>query len=113
VREPITSASLRHRLTLQQRSTTRDSLKQQDPAAWSTFLVVWADIAPTPGISQVTGEAQASSVTHTITIRYRPGVAARMRILYGSRVFEIDSVIDVEERHFWLRLNCIEGLSQG
>jgi SPP1 family predicted phage head-tail adaptor len=109
----ITSANLRHRVRLQQRASARDALGQEDPAAWTDAIVAWADIQPAAGRSQLAGEAQASPVTHTVTIRYRPGVTARMRVLYGTRIFEIDSVIDVEERHFWLELLCTEGMARG
>lgn len=109
--KPSTSA-LRHRVTLQSRSTISDG-SGQELQTWTDVLTAWAAIEPALGATQVVGEADFASITHDVLIRFRPNVTARMRLKYGSRVFEVVSVIDIEERHFWLQLQCSEGLTQG
>ncbi len=44
-------------------------------------------------------------------IRHREGVTQAMRVKYGSRQFEIPSVIDANERHAWLQLESHERFS--
>jgi SPP1 family predicted phage head-tail adaptor len=85
----------------------------QEVLTWTTAVTAWAMIQPALGSEQVVGAADVASVTHSVFIRYRPNIVARMRLLYGARIFEIVSVIDVDERHFWLQLQCSEGLTQG
>lgn len=103
---------LRHQVTLQSRSTVNDGFGQEVDT-WTDVATPFADIEPALGTSQESAEAQTSSITHLLTIRFRPSVTARMRVVYGARIFEIVSVIDVEERHFWLQLQCSEGLTAG
>lgn len=105
--------ALRHPIQLQARSTTQDAFGQE-LVSWTTTATCWAQIEPALGGESVAGGAVVSTVTHQITVRYRPsGIAPRMRVLYGSRIFEIASVIDVDERHEWMQLACVEGQSQG
>lgn len=106
------SNQLRHRITLQSRSGANDGFGQET-LTWTDVLSCFASIDPAPRPQQVAGEAEVSSRTHVVMIRYRPNITARMRAIYGSRIFEITSVIDLEERHFWLQLDCTEGLTAG
>lgn len=105
-------SKLRHQVALQSRSTVNDGFGQ-DMNAWTTVGTPFAEIEPAFGTSQQSGEAQTSSITHVLTIRFRPNITARMRVVYGARIFEILSVIDLEERHFWLQLLCEEGRTAG
>jgi len=106
------SNQLRHRITLQSRSGVDDGYGQET-LTWTDVLSCFASIEPAPRQQQVSGEAMFASRTHVVTIRYRPSVTERMRIVYGTRLFEIVSVIDLDERHFWLQLDCVEGLTAG
>ncbi len=109
-----TSANeLRHLVRIQNRSTTDDGFGQE-VQDWTDVCTPFAKIDPAFGVSSDDAEAQTSAITHTLTIRWRPtAITARMRVLFGARIFEIVSVIDIEERHFWLQLLCSEGLTAG
>jgi len=108
----MTTPLLRHRVTLQSRDNFKDGFGQQS-APWRDFLTVWADIQPASGNEQAAGEALNAVVTHTVRIRYRPGVTAAMRALYRGTVYDIKSVIDDDMRHKWLVMLCTEGLNEG
>ena len=43
-----------------------------------------------------------------IIIRYLSGIVPKMRVKYGSRIFDILSVINVSERNRELQLMCRE-----
>jgi SPP1 family predicted phage head-tail adaptor len=45
---------------------------------------------------------------HKVTMRYRAGVTTAKRLLYGSRVFDIKEVINVDEANSILVLKCME-----
>jgi len=47
-------------------------------------------------------------LTHMIEMRYLAGVQPKMRVLYGSRVMDIESAIDVGERHREMQLMVTE-----
>jgi SPP1 family predicted phage head-tail adaptor len=46
--------------------------------------------------------------THRITIRYYPGITEQNRIQVDTRVFNIEAVIDPDDRQFELQLFCWE-----
>ena len=108
-----TSYRLRHLVSLQTRSTAQDSSGGQVNtwADWATG--VYAEILPITGRELFAAQAVQQSVSHTVILRYRPGVNAAMRLVFGSRLFNINSVIDPEERRRWLSLTCDELLNQG
>lgn len=66
--------------------------------SWATFHEDYAKIRPF-GMSE---RAQAATIdskaTHGISMRYHAGVTAKMRILFGTRIFEIEGVVNIEER---------------
>lgn len=52
--------------------------------------------------------AAGEATTHQLLIAYVAGVDATMRVLYGTRIFDIGHVIDYGEQHLLLELECIE-----
>lgn len=103
---------LRRQVQIQQRNSTQDSFGQR-VQTWATVATTWADIQPLSGRELETAQAVRSEVTHTVVIRYRPGVTAAMRVVYQGRYFNVLSVIDVDTRHKVMQLLCSEGLNDG
>lgn len=112
------ASDLRHRITFQRRSTETD--------AYGADLVAWVDVATNipAGISPLNGrelmaaKAVQSEVTHQIDIRYQtflanPKDSAAMRIVYRDRHFNIQSVLNVDERRREMRIMAAEGLNDG
>lgn len=102
-----TAAVLRNRVTIQQPSASRGKLGGVKEG-WADVGTVWAAVAPISGREFFAAQQVNSEVTHRVTIRYLPGVDAKMRVIYGKRVLEIQSVIDPQERHVELQLMCVE-----
>lgn len=98
---------LRHRITLQELVKTDDGYGGI-VETWQDVATVWAAIEPLKGTERYQAQQVQSELTHKVTIRYRAGIKPQMRILYGNRVFDIEAVIDVDERHRWLELLCSE-----
>lgn len=107
----IDAGKLRHRVLLQSCTGTVDDYGDplySDDDQWTTEAAVWAAIDPVSGKEFYAAEQAQSSVSHKIRLRYRQGVSTAWRVLYGSRVFRILSVIDWEERHESLLLMAQE-----
>jgi len=66
---------------------------------WSEFTTVWAAVYPIKGRELIAAQAAQSQLTTTFEIRYWKGVVADMRILYDGNYYEIESVIDPQEKH--------------
>lgn len=62
----------------------------------STF---YASIEPLIGREYMAAKQMQADVTHKIRMRYIPGLTTTMRIVFGTRVFEIESILNVQERN--------------
>ncbi len=113
----IKIGDFKKRITIQQRSTSVDPLGQPS-LAWVNVATVWADINPLSGRELIAAKAVNSELTHSVLIRYQvlfadPIAVSKMRVLYGTRIFNIQASIDQDERHRIIELSCAEGLVYG
>lgn len=112
------AGDLRRRVRVQTRATSQDSFGQQ-VTTWSDLLSsVPADIQPMTGRELIAAQATNTEITHQIELRYHtalsnPVAVAAMRVLYGSRVFEIRASMNVDERNRQITLLASEGANQG
>ena len=100
----VKSGKMNKRVTLQRRSEGRTAVGQPVDT-WSALDTVWADIQPVSGTEHLLASGEASDVTHKVRVRARADfrLAPRDRILYGTRTFDIHSVLDEAERgDLWL-----------
>lgn len=76
---------------------------------WSTYTRVWCDIRPQRGVEFERADAIAHKRPIKVTMRW-PGqtVYPKDRVLWGSRVFNVESVADVGERNAMLELMVLE-----
>ena len=51
---------------------------------------------------------EANALQYKITIRYRPDLTEKDVLLYGSRQFEINSIININEDNVALEIYCTE-----
>lgn len=107
------------RITIQRRSSTKDSYGQEIDS-WTTIAQVWAQVKPMGGRERMRTAAMVveSILTHTVTVRYSdslmpPLEADAWRILYGSRILNISSSRDVEEDKRFIEFDCTEGSING
>jgi len=63
---------------------------------------LWARIEPVAAVEEEVGHVDRQVVTHRIWIRHRQGVKPGMRFRKGSRIFEIRTVHDPDERGGYL-----------
>lgn len=77
-------------------------------SGWQDVMAVWASIEPIRGREYIQLQNTQAELTTRIRMRYRPGITPAMRVLYQDRVFDIQSVIDINERRRYLELMCIE-----
>ena len=61
---------------------------------WSTFATRWIALQPLSGNEQLSAMANEGSVTHRVRMRYTDGLKPKMRIVAGSRTFEIMSALE-------------------
>lgn len=112
VKDPlaIPSGAMRSQVEIQQQAPTPDSAGQPQ-AAWTTMWTTPAAIS-TLSMREVYQTAQfAAQVTHRITVRW-PGnsiaIVGGQRVAFGSRIFQVQTVENVQERNRVLHLLCLE-----
>jgi len=99
----------RHRVTLQLRGVDQNSYGES-VTTWNDQDTVWAAIIPASAKEYVASNELQAVVTHRVNIRYRKGLTPEMRIKYGARYFNINSILNRDERNIELDLMCTEDI---
>lgn len=96
------------------RIVIEQAVETQDEAggvvqAWSTYKTVWARFVTQTGREFFAAKQVNTALDQLISIRYVSGLNAKMRVKYGSRIFNIIAPpIDVNEAHEEIKLMCEE-----
>jgi SPP1 family predicted phage head-tail adaptor len=101
---------LNKRITLQAPMTGQDDYGAP-LTGWTDVVSVWASIEDISGREFVAANATQNGVQTKITIRYRDGVVAAMRVLHGAVVYNIEAVLGQDRRE--LLLMCSRGVNDG
>lgn len=103
----VQTGRLRHRVTIQRLTRTEpgDGTVTVD---WTPLETVWASIEPLRGRELIEAQAFGARTTHRVRMREYDGLTSKDRLLFGSRSFEIDSVMDYQERGAEFELMCTE-----
>ena len=104
------ASRLRQRVTIEQPSESADGAGGTT-RSWTTLATVWAELLPLRGAENLLAFQQQAELTHRVTLRYRDDVTTAMRLSYDSRVFNIRSTRNVEERDQLLELLVEEGVA--
>ena len=80
---------LTQRVRIEQPVVTRNTLGEE-VLSWTTLADVWAEVRPLSTRELVTLRAEYAEVTTMITIRYRAGITAKMRVLHAGAVYRIE-----------------------
>lgn len=103
----LKAGELRHRITIQTLSATKDECGH--PVGWDDVATVWAKVEDLSGREYfIAKQATATQVSTRITIRYRTDIKPEMRIVDGSRIFDIEAILDPDGRRRELQLMCQE-----
>lgn len=103
--------AIRHRVTLKNSSPVPDGDGGfTEVLTTLTPATVWASIAPATArdLERVVAGTVESAATHLVRVRYHPGITTKTRLLYGSRMLNVTSVQNTDERKIELVLVCEE-----
>lgn len=103
---------LRHRVVVQRATDAIDQYGDQTKI-WANLATVWAAVEPLNGRELFAAQQTQGQTSTRITIRPIVGqsISPKDRVKFGSRYFDIQSVINVEERNIELQLLCVERFS--
>lgn len=104
------AGELRHRITIQEKSVTRDDFGGE-VITWVTHCEAWAAIEPLQGREFIEARLAQAEVTDRIRMRYQAGIRPEMRVLFGTRVYEIQTVLTTREIHHEIQMMCKEQIN--
>lgn len=84
--------SLRHKVSIQQPSMSRDAAGQRVDG-WAELRKAWADIRHTGGLEAIRASAVVGKVSASIRVRYCDDIDGSMRIVHGSKVYKVTAVL--------------------
>lgn len=93
---------LRHRMRLEVVTRVPDGAGGAEET-WSLVAELWAAVKPLSGEEGLAADRIAGRASHEVVVRYRPGVMPAMRLVLGTRTFDIRAVLDIDERRRFLR----------
>lgn len=106
------AADLRHRVTVQRMVSDVQEPNGEVTLRPQTVATVWAEILPATGRESISGDQVSSDVTHVVTTRHSSALAgydSSWRIVFGDRIFEVESVtLRNETSNAWLDWSCVE-----
>lgn len=109
----LAAGRLRHRIVIEEPVIEQDSSGELQ-RSWQHVAEVWAAIEPLSVREFIAAQQTQSAVTARITIRYRDGLTAQMRIRHRSRIYNPQGwPADPESGLEYLTAPCSEGVNQG
>lgn len=106
------SGRLRSRVTLQTPVATRNEFGEEI-VTWTDQAELWADIHPISARERYLNSADQTQAAadHWFGIRWRNDIQATRRIVFGTRIFDIEGSVDPDSKRRRLRLTCREVLA--
>lgn len=90
------SAQMNKTLIIQQKMTVGRGINRTED--WTEVCSVFGSIRPISASEIIRSGREEMKTSHRIRIWYREGLNSHMRIMYGTRLFEINSIINIDER---------------
>jgi len=100
------SARLNKKISIQKKSVSGKGIDRGE--SWAVFCSDWASIRPISASEIIKSDREEMDISHRIKIRYRSGITSDMKIVYGSREFDIHSVININEANREIELLATE-----
>lgn len=88
---------LNERVIVQQSTDAANSLGETIQT-WATFATVWASVDGVSSQEALRAGQVGVAISHNLQMRYLTGLTAQMRILWGSRILEITSVLEADSK---------------
>jgi len=107
MRRTMNIGRLNKRVTILRKDDTVNALNQKSKSLVEV-KTVWASVAPVRGAERYELQKLREEITYRVYMRYLSGVKADMYIRCDGRLFEIQSVVDVDFEHKMLEIDAIE-----
>lgn len=86
------AGKLDQRITIQRLDLVQDAIGEI-VQTWVEVAVLWASVIDLSGREFIAAQAVTTEVTTKILIRYRAGILPSMRVVHGSDIYDIITVL--------------------
>lgn len=108
---PNYAGMLRHSAIIEQENSAPDGQGGR-VLSWAAFATVRiSGLTPSSGREAYLHGRVEAPVFSTLYMRYHAGVRVDMRLTFNGLAHNIRSVIDIENRHRWMRLTVESGVT--
>jgi SPP1 family predicted phage head-tail adaptor len=108
----IQVGKLRHRIQIVKPKLSQDTTGGFDLRTDNVVISCWASIEAMTGVEKFAAHEFTSNVSHKIWIRHprssAPTITANMQVWFNTRQFQIEAVLNPDERKKVLCLICME-----
>lgn len=102
------AGELRHLISIRAPSYAQNSLKDS-VVTYAEVLKCWSSIEPLSGREYWKAARVQAETTHVIKIRYTSvAIDTTNIIVFGNRAFEIESILNTDERNREIVMSCKE-----
>lgn len=102
---------LKHLITFQKMGNAKNDFGEIEQGQYEDFKSVWASINPVNGKESFLANANYSTITHKIKIRYLPDLDASMQIVFKGRIFSIKYFTNFGELNKEIEILCEEKIN--
>lgn len=89
---------LRHKIIIEKPTETTSDTGDVIQS-WAEFATIWAEVTPLRGREYWASKQTTSEITGKIRIRYLDSITPKMRVKFGSRIFNIEAVLNPNEKN--------------
>jgi SPP1 family predicted phage head-tail adaptor len=90
------AGTLNSYVSIQYRSGAQDGAGQPVDD-WIELAQMWANIKNRSGAESIRADQESSAVRTSIRVRFREDITADMRVVCGTRIYEIKAVLPAED----------------
>jgi len=105
-------AEMNKRISMQSLDSDLESSLTGEPIrSYTEYAVVWAKIRTLSGRERNAAQQVQATMSHELTVRYSSDVSGAMptdRVVYGSRIFDVKDVRNIDEANIEIRMLCVE-----
>jgi SPP1 family predicted phage head-tail adaptor len=103
------AGALNRKVTIVTQSSAHDSYGQPIEAWTPVLNHIWAGISSPTGKQIYAAKGFVEVLSHVITIRYtRTPILPNMHVIYGTRKFIVNAIMNRDEANVELQLLCLE-----
>ena len=111
----LNSRELSHRIRIERKANKQDPVSGEINSGWSLVAdKVPAKVSPLSVREFIASQALQSAIVARITIRYRSGLTADMRVVHRDKIYNPQGwLADEDSGLSYLTAPCTEGVNEG